>query len=313
MIRIGTRGSQLALWQANRVADRLRETLDTEVELITIKTTGDLNQTAPLSEIGGKGAFVKEIEVALLESRVDVAVHSAKDLPSELAEGTVLAAFPEREDPHDALITGKSTGAVSLEALPSGARVGTGSLRRRSQLLSVRPDLRFSDIRGNVDTRLRKLDDGLFDAIVLACAGLRRLGLGERITQVLDAQIVLPAVCQGILGIQTRQDSLADTIRSAIDNRDVRLQAEAERGFLARFGGDCQIPVAAHCRLEDTELRLDSRVISLDGRTTVARKAAMSLAGDDSDFERAAELGRALGDTILEDGGREILRAIRGN
>lgn len=303
-LRIGTRGSKLALWQAERVKALLANS-GLDCELVIIKTTGDRNQTAPLSEIGGKGVFIKEIEAALLRGDVDLAVHSAKDLPSELAEGTALAAFPEREDPRDAIATRDGGG---LDSLPADARVGTGSLRRRSQILAHRSDLQMLDIRGNVDTRLRKLDEGQYDAIVLACAGLKRLGLSARASEVLDTETMIPAVGQGTLAIQTRADEVESQMRDALDDAHTRIRALAERAFLARFQGDCQVPVAGHATLGET-LTLRARVASLDGTRIVEARDEVTLDGHD-DEASARALGTRVGEDVLERGGAEILEEI---
>jgi hydroxymethylbilane synthase len=304
VIRIGTRGSALALWQANHVRDRLTQALGETVELEIIKTSGDKNTEQPLSQIGaaagGKGLFVKEIEEALLDRRVHVAVHSAKDLPSTLAPGLAIAAYPEREDPRDALLT---RGPASLKALPKGAKIGTSSLRRLAQLKSLRPDLEFLDLRGNVDTRVRKLDEGKYDAIVLAVAGLKRMGLGARITCVLDD--LVPAVGQGSLAIETRAgEPILERVRGALDHPPTRFAVEAERGFLARLEGGCTIPVAAHATVAGSRVSLEA-LIGAPGGTKIVRGKS------EGESAKAAEIGRALAEKLLAEGGREILDAIR--
>lgn len=308
-LRIGTRGSKLAMWQAERVKSLLEKGLERACELVKIKTTGDKDQKAPLSQIGGKGVFIKEIEAALVRGDIDLAVHSCKDLPSMLAPGTVLAAFPEREDPRDALVV---AGGGGLSDLAEGARVGTGSLRRRCQLLGQRGDLTMLDIRGNVDTRLRKLREGQFDAILLACAGLKRLGMLEHATEILETNTLLPAVGQGVIAVQTRDEPLAALVREAIDDHVVRLRATAERAFLARFQGDCQVPVAAYAEIEDegARLRLRAKVVSLDGSETIAVEESVALSGRAEDEEHVREAGTRAGEAVLERGGRRILEAI---
>ena len=309
-IRIGTRGSALALWQANHVKARLEPVLG-PIELEIIKTTGDRNQTDPLSKVGGKGLFVKEIEEALLEKRVSIAVHSAKDLPSVLPEGLVIAAFPEREDPRDALLV-RHGGKATLASLPTGARVGTSSLRRMAQLKAAREDLVTADLRGNVDTRIRKLDAGEFDAIVLAVAGLVRLGFGDRIGGHLGPPEMIPAVGQGALGIEMRgDDPLLAKVAGALDHPATRSAVEAERAFLATLEGGCTVPVAAHASLSGERLELEGLIASpfdepVPGSSARAIRASRS--GDPAD---AVELGRGLAETLLRHGGREILDAVR--
>jgi hydroxymethylbilane synthase len=234
MIVIGSRGSQLALWQARHIASLLK--VETRLEII--KTTGDKIQDVPLSQVGGKGLFTKEIEEALLDGRIDLAVHSLKDMPSELPPGLTLAAIPEREDPRDALL-----GAP----LKEGARVGTSSLRRSVQLLTMHRELSIESLRGNLDTRIRKLDEGQYDTIILAAAGLRRLGWAERISQLIPVDVMIPAVGQGALAIETRDDSgEAYQLARTLEHAASRTAITAERAFLAVFGGGCQVPIGAH-------------------------------------------------------------------
>ena len=253
MIVIGSRGSQLALWQARHIASLLH--VETRIEII--KTTGDKIQDVPLSQVGGKGLFTKEIEEALLDRRIDLAVHSLKDMPSELPEGLVLAAIPEREDPRDALI-----GAP----LKEGARVGTSSLRRSVQLMSMRRGLLIETLRGNIDTRIRKLDEGQYDTIVLAAAGLRRLGWADRISELLAVDVMIPAVGQGALAIETREDrGEAFELAQALDHRASRIAITAERAFLAVFGGGCQVPIGAHATVSGLEIHLRAFVSEPDG------------------------------------------------
>lgn len=251
-LTIATRGSALALWQAEHVKARLTAGEPAlEVELLVLKTQGDLILDVPLSQVGGKALFVKEIEQALLDGRADVAVHSMKDVPAELATGLVLAGTSARETANDALcLPGGAAGTV--DDLPRGARVGTSSLRRQCQLLARRPDLQVGMLRGNVPTRLRKLDDGEHDAIILAAAGLLRLGHGDRIAQLLPLELSLPAVAQGVLGIETRADDAAAIarVRAALHDPREERRVAAERAFLARMGGSCQTPLAAHAQYD---------------------------------------------------------------
>jgi hydroxymethylbilane synthase len=249
-LRIGSRGSQLALWQANHVAGLLREQ-GHAVAVEIIKTSGDRAQDVAFAEVGAKGMFTKEIEEALAAGRVDLAVHSLKDLPTELPEGFALAATPVRADARDALVSAKFT---SLEALPEGARVGTSSARRRAQLYALRPDIEMVEFRGNVDTRLRKLADGAVDAILLATAGLERLGKTDWLRERLEPKDFCPAAGQGALGIETRADDAATMEAVAfLDHADTRFAVTAERAALAALGGGCQVPIGVHCRMKFTQ------------------------------------------------------------
>ena len=261
-LRLGTRGSTLARWQADWVSSRLEE-FGCEVERVLITTGGDTD-SRPIGSIGGQGLFTKEIQRALLEDRIDLAVHSLKDLPTDPVEGLTLAATPVRESPFDALVAGQTT---SVDRLPKRARVGTGSQRRRSQLLHLRPDLEVADIRGNVDTRLRKLADSEFDAIILAEAGLIRLGLTDRISAVLPAAVMMPAVGQGALGLECRTDDSAT--RSALvplNDAETHSCVLAERALLAELLGGCSAPIGAWCRVDETQLHLEAVVLSVDGQ-----------------------------------------------
>jgi hydroxymethylbilane synthase len=251
-LRVGSRGSQLALWQANHIAALLREQ-GHSVEIEIIKTTGDRLQEVTFAQVGAKGMFTKEIEEALAEGRVDLAVHSLKDLPTELPEPFTLAATPPRVDPRDAFV---SMNHATLAALPNGARVGTSSQRRRAQLKALRPDVEIVEFRGNVDTRLRKLADGQVDAILLAAAGLERLGRTEWLRERLDPKDFCPAAGQGALAIETRRDD-ATTLEAVafLDHADTRFAVEAERAALAALGGGCQVPIGVYCRLNFTEHR----------------------------------------------------------
>lgn len=297
---IATRGSALALWQAEHVKARLGAVSGLPVELLTLKTQGDIILDVPLSEVGGKALFVKEIEQALLDRTADVAVHSMKDVPAELAPGLMLAAISTRETPWDALVSRAGT----LAELPEGARVGTSSLRRQCQLLARRPDLQIGMLRGNVPTRIRKLDEGAFDAVVLAAAGLIRLGHGDRITELLSPEISLPAVAQGVLGIETRadDDEVAGWCRTAMHDEREAHRIAAERAFLARMGGSCQTPLAAHATLEDDRLTIDAMCGTPDG-TTILRTRRQGSTAD------AAALGVEAADELLGRGAAAIVAA----
>jgi hydroxymethylbilane synthase len=303
LVRIATRGSDLALAQAAHISRRIRDELGRETELVVIRTTGDRIQNQSLAKIGGKGLFVKEIEEALLANEADVAVHSAKDLPAKIADGCTLAVFPERVDPRDALV-GRSPG-LTLSTLAERARVGTGSTRRTAQILALRPDLTIVPLRGNVPTRIKKLETENLDAVVLACAGLDRLGLEEFITERISKDSMLPAVCQGTLALETRAgDELAEALLVLEDSVAAR-SAAAERAFLIRLEGDCTVPLGAHAEVLDTatgELRMRTLLASADGRRVIRAD------GQGSD---AAQLGTELADRVLADGGRELLEALR--
>lgn len=299
-IRIGTRGSALAKWQAEWVSAQLQN-LGVAVELVFIKTGGD-GTTTPITASGEQGLFTKEIQRALLDGRVDLAVHSLKDLPTDAVDGLVLAAVPTREQTQDALV---SNGHDRLDDLPKQARVGTGSRRRQSQLLYARPDLEVLDIRGNVDTRLKKLDDGEYDAIILAAAGLKRLGLADRIRQQLPVDIMLPAIGQGALGLETRSDD--DTTISIVrrlDDAQAHSGVLAERTMLATLRGGCLAPVGAHARFADDRLHLDGVVLSPDGtqRITASRDATPA---------DAASLGASVANELLEQGARDLIEQAR--
>jgi hydroxymethylbilane synthase len=299
MLIIGSRGSQLALWQAHWIQARL-EQLGEECRIEIIRTTGDKITDVALSQVGTKGLFTKEIEEALLAGSIDIAVHSLKDMPTDLPAGLTLAAIPEREDPRDALVGRR------LADLPSGARVGTGSLRRAAQLRALRPDLQIEDIRGNVDTRLRKLDEGRYDAIVLASAGLRRLGLENRIAELFDPGIMCPAVGQGALAVETRDDnSPALQIARRLEDFKTRAAVTAERAVLASLGGGCQAPMGAHAFIDGPTLFVLALIVSPDGVRAVRKEKQGSVTD-------AASLGRALGEELLADGGKQILEAAYG-
>jgi hydroxymethylbilane synthase len=298
MLIIGSRGSQLALWQARWVQLQLAK-LGQESRIEIIHTTGDKVLDVALSKVGTKGLFTKEIEEALLSGAIDLAVHSLKDMPTQLPDGLTLAAIPEREDPRDAVVGRR------ISDLASGARVGTSSLRRSAQLRALRPDIEIDNIRGNVDTRLRKLDEGQFDAILLASAGLRRLGLEQRIAELIEPARMCPAVGQGALAIETREDAgNAHHICRKLDHMPTRVAVTAERAVLSALGGGCQVPMGALA--EDlVPVRLQAIVISPDGQTLIR---------GDSKFEpqRAAQAGRELGERLLAEGARAILESVTG-
>jgi hydroxymethylbilane synthase len=301
-MRIATRGSALALWQAHYVRDRLCA-IDSAltVELVVLKTRGDRIVDRALSEVGGKGLFVKEIEEAVLDGRADLAVHSMKDLTADVPPELVIAAVPEREDPRDALVVGPKLDARDVAGLPSGARVGTSSLRRVCQLRARRADLDLVPLRGNVDTRVRKLDEGELDAIVLACAGLKRLGHGARITAALSVEDSLPAIGQGALAIECRAGDAETRARlAALDHRPTALAVAAERGFLARLEGDCKTPLAAHATLDGERLAITGLVGAVDGSELVRDR----LEGAAAD---GPALGRALAERLLARGADRLL------
>lgn len=309
---IGTRGSALALWQAKHVQALLGPALGATIDLEIIKTSGDKNTAQPLAEIGaaagGKGLFVKEIEEALLDRRVDIAVHSAKDLPSSLAAGLAIAAFMEREDPRDALLVRAGVAAHSLGELPPESVVGTSSLRRAAQLLSLRPDLRLADLRGNVDTRVRKLEEGNYDAIVLAHAGLKRMGLAARITQLFDVKEMIPAVGQGAIGIEVRAgEPIESRIRQALDDAPTRIALEAERGFLAALGAGCTLPIAAHARAAGAEFSIEGLIAERPSGTDPRKGLKVVRSAMRGDGARARAVGEALANELLEKGGRALL------
>jgi hydroxymethylbilane synthase len=302
---IATRGSALALWQAEHVKARLAGVApEVTVEFNVIKTSGDKILDVPLAKVGGKGLFVKEIEQALIDREADLAVHSMKDVPAELAPGLVLAAVSTREVPWDALC---ARAAVTVDTLPHGATVGTSSMRRQCQLLARRPDLKIAMLRGNVPTRLRKLDDGEFDAIVLAAAGLTRLGLGARITQLLPIEISVPAVAQGVLGLETRAGDArtADLIRRAIHDPAEERRVVAERAFLARMGGSCQTPLAAHA-IDQPGGGL--RMLGLCGMPDGSKILRAEITGPASDAEL---LGHRLADDLRAQGAGQILASTK--
>ena len=302
-VRIATRKSPLAKWQANHVADLLRaQEPGLEVLLHELSTRGDRILEVPLAQVGGKGLFVKEIEDALLTGDAEIAVHSMKDLPAEIAQGLVIAAVPVREDPRDALCSPKWK---TLDKLPKGAKVGTSSLRRSAQLKALRPDLHTEVVRGNVQTRLDKASQGL-DAVVLAYAGLRRLGLDGHATQVFSPEEMLPAVAQGALALEARADDAVTMRRLAgLDDPETRLRVEAERGFLARIEGGCQVPIAGHATVADGQVHLRALVASLDGARIIRGERRGPVA-------QARALGVALAEELLGRGADAILKEAEG-
>lgn len=301
---IGTRGSQLAIWQAEWVQAQLKQLApDLTVVLKRIQTSGDKIQDVPLAKVGGKGLFVKEIEEALLRKDIDLAVHSMKDLPAVLPPGLTIICVPEREDPRDALLAYEGG---NLKALPLGARVGTSSLRRQAQLLHARSDLQIEMLRGNVDTRLRKLQENQFDAIVLAASGLKRLGWDAHITECLSIDVCLPAIGQGALGIEGREDdSFVRSLLARLEHHPTRVTVTAERALLKRLEGGCQVPIAGHAVLEGENLTLDGLVVSLDGK----RYVRYSLAGSMSEAE---SIGTTVAEELLARGAKPILQEIYG-
>jgi hydroxymethylbilane synthase len=299
-LRIGSRGSQLALWQANHISALLRAR-GHEVEIEIIHTTGDKITDVALAKVGTKGMFTKEIEEALAAGHVDLAVHSLKDLPTELPAGFEIAAITERQDPRDAFC---SVHFAKIEDLFPGARVGTSSLRRQAQLKAVRPDLDIYPLRGNVDTRLRKLEQGEYDAIILASAGLNRLGKTELIRQIIPAEIMCPAAGQGALGIEIREgDAATRELLQFLDDDAARAATTCERALLNRLGGGCQVPIGAFAEIRDGRLHLESIVADPDGT---------KLLRDSRDGNDPEKLGNDAGEALLERGGDEILEAVYG-
>lgn len=303
---IGSRGSKLALWQSEWVRSRLEALRpDVRVRVEVYKTQGDVMRDVPLSVIGGKGVFTKELEEALLDGRIDLAVHSLKDLPTVLPEGLSITAVCEREDARDALVLREGAGesGEGLRVLPCNARVGTSSMRRAAQLRHLRPDLEIVELRGNVDTRLRKLDAGDYDAVILASAGLRRLGLGHRISAALEPAEMLPAVGQGALGIETRDpDEETNRFVAQLEHPPTRAACAAERALLRALGGGCQVPIAAHAVVAGDELRLDALVAEVSGKRLIRE----SLSGKIEEAERIGAKAAAL---LLERGADALLAA----
>ena len=298
-VRIGTRGSKLALWQANFVKKKIEESLGWEVELVIIKTKGDKITDVPLAKVGGKGLFVKEIEEALLREEVDLAVHSLKDMPAELPEGLEIIAYTERETPWDAIVSREPIKELSDL---SGKVVGTSSLRRTAQIKHYVMDAEIRPLRGNLDTRLRKLAEGQYDAIVVALAGLKRLGLKPE--NIYVAKDLIPAIGQGILAVEAREGSFRE-VAEVLDDPTSRIEATAERAFLKVIGGTCQIPVGAHAQVDGNQLDMRAFIGRPDGEYLYVGK----IGGDPND---AADLGRRLAEELLEIGGKKILNQILG-
>ena len=303
ILRIATRSSPLALWQAEEVSRRLRALHPAlEVELVTMKTRGDKILDAPLAKVGGKGLFVKELEAGMLEGRADIAVHSMKDVPVEFPEGLELALIMQREDPRDAFV---SNHYDSLESLPAGARVGTSSLRRQTQIRERFPQLELDWLRGNVNTRLAKLDAGEYDAIILASAGLKRLGFAQRIRACLEPEVSLPAIGQGAIGIECRSDDPAvQSLIAPLADRDTTLRVQAERAMNERLEGGCQVPIAGYAVLEGESLWLRGLVGEPDG----SRVLRAEIRGP---AEEAVALGTRLAEQLLAQGAGEILQSLR--
>lgn len=299
---IATRGSKLALWQAEHIKALIEGAHSgVSCKLNVIKTTGDKILDVPLAKIGGKGLFVKEIETALLEGEADLAVHSMKDVPMILPPELELYASPKGETPNDAFLSVKYQ---NIGSLPNGAKVGTSSLRRKLQLLEIRPDLNILDLRGNVQTRMKKLEDGVYDAIILAAAGLIRLGLTDHIKETISVDVMLPASCQGILGVETRKNDVETSkYLTFLKDRDTEIRVACERAFLRKLEGGCQVPIGCHSILNGSEMDVSGILFTLDGRIKVEKR----LKGK---TENAEKLGIALAEEVLKDGGDEILKEI---
>jgi hydroxymethylbilane synthase len=299
MIIIGTRGSALALAQTTWIKERIMRLFpDIEVSLKIIKTSADKDTTSSLRSSSSVGVFVKELEQALREEQIDIAVHSMKDVPTQISADFEISAVPEREDARDAFIASQ---AGNLLELPGGATIGTGSIRRQAQILAIRPDLKIMDIRGNVDTRLKKLHEGIYDAIILACAGLRRLGLQEQITSPFSYEQMLPAPGQGALAIETRShDPRIRAFVAPLNHLPSAIAVSAERGFLQRMGGGCNVPIAAYARVTRETIEMDVRIASPDGQRIMGDSMRGSIEGMD-------EAVASLADRILSQGGRAIL------
>ena len=301
-LRIGTRGSQLALYQANWVKEKISLAFpDFKVTLVKIRTTGDKIQDAPLAKIGGKGLFVKEIEEALIKRTIDLAVHSIKDVPTDLPENLHLSAITKREDPRDVLI---SKDGIQLKNLPQKARIGTSSLRRQAQLLHFRRDFEVIPLRGNLDTRLKKLKTMNLDGIILACAGVKRLGLEEKITEIISPEISLPAIGQGALGIETRieDEEVEERIRF-LNDRASAIAISAERAFLKKLGGGCQVPIAAFCQTAGSTIQIDGMVGTIDGKDLIKHHL-------EGPIEEAESLGTRLAEILLAQGAKQILEEV---
>lgn len=298
ILRIGTRGSMLAKWQAESVRKKLFAASGMEAEIVIIKTSGDKMQQAPLTQIGGKGIFIKELEEALLEESIDLAVHSVKDVPTDIPSRLMFPAVCRRDDVRDCLV------GSTLANLRQGARVGTSSLRRQAQLKHLRPDLDLRDLRGNVDTRLRKVESGEYEAVMVAKAGLDRLGLSQRISEVLSPEVCMPAVGQGAIAVECRlKDTEAGDLLAPLDDAETRTAIIAERALLAALQGGCQVPLGAWARIERGELLLDACVCSVDGVQYVKQRAA-------APPDQAAQLGEHMARVLIEAGAQSILEEV---
>jgi hydroxymethylbilane synthase len=300
-LRIGTRGSLLAKWQAENVRKQLFARAGVEAEIVIIKTAGDKLQASPLSQIGGKGIFIKELEEALLEETIDLAVHSVKDIPTDTPSRLMFPAVCRREDVRDCLV---GANGATLASLRQGARIGTGSLRRQAQLRHIRPDLDVRDLRGNVDTRLRKVESGEYEAVMLAKAGLDRLGWSGRITETLSPEVFLPAVGQGAIAVECRlKDTEAAELVAGLDDAESRTAIIAERALLSALHGGCQVPLGAWARIERGELVMEACVCSVDGVQYIKQRAT-------SAPEQAAELGGQMANSLMEAGAQSILEEV---
>jgi len=299
-IRIGTRKSKLALWQSEWVKEQIEKKFpEVEVELVKITTKGDKILDVPLAKIGDKGLFTKEIEDAMLRGEVDIAVHSLKDVPSKLPEGLKLIAFSDREDPRDALL---SCGKYTLDTLPEGAVVGTSSLRRKAQLRILRPDLEIRDLRGNVDTRIRKLKEGQYDAIILAAAGVKRLGWENEIDEILSPDKMIPSVSQGILGIEGREkdEEIEKIVREAINSRESEIAATVERAFLRTVEGGCQVPLGCYAEVKGDTIHVRAFIADLNGKFFYKEEGVLPI-------ENPEEVGVGIAERLLSAGGKRIL------
>jgi hydroxymethylbilane synthase len=298
ILRIGTRGSMLAKWQAESVRKRLFAATGMEAEIVVIKTSGDKMQQAALTQIGGKGIFIKELEEALLEETIDLAVHSVKDVPTDVSSRLMFPAVCRRDDVRDCLV------GSTLANLRHGARVGTSSLRRQAQLKHLRPELDLRDLRGNVDTRLRKVESGEYEAVMVAKAGLDRLGLSQRISEVLSPEVCVPAVGQGAIAVECRlKDTEAGDLLAPLDDAETRTSIIAERALLAALQGGCQVPLGAWARVERGELVLDACVCSVDGSQYVKQRAT-------APTDQAAELGQHMAHLLIDAGAQSILEEV---
>lgn len=304
-IKIGSRGSPLALWQANWIKAQLEtDNPEIPVEIVIIKTSGDIIQDVPLAKIGGKGLFVKEIEEALLRKEIDFAVHSMKDMPIKFPYGLCIASVTKRENPFDALI---SKDNIKLDDLPKGARIGTGSLRRISQLLRYRPDLDLVPLRGNLDTRIKKIETEGLDGIILAAAGLIRMGWKDKISEIISPEVLLPAMGQGAVGIEARKNDVDNQVLLAdMDDENTHLSLDAERAIVTRLEGGCNVPIGAFATIDDDEMTIKGLVASLDGKTVYQKE----LKGVKTN---AIKMGMEVGDALLEMGGDKIMKDIHEN